>query len=468
MQTKKPIYSEQTEKFVLGGLILDNSCWEEVSTYLTENDFYLDRHKVIYHAIGDLAKSKKPFDMLTITEEVRHNALFKETGEQAYIFELAHETPTVANIKAYAQILKEKTRLRDITAATEAAQMAIANGISSEEIIQSLNETINCISSYTTKHLNLIQACVSFQDLITSDLPEREFILPWLPSGGLALVYAERGLGKTFFALSLSYAIASALDFMKWKITKNVNCLYIDGEMSRSEMKERTKKFSTAPLIRNWMLLSHENFFDKFECDLIITEIETQEAILKLIDENDFGFIVIDNLSSLSRIREDKSDDWREVMLPFLIACRRRGVAVLLVHHAAKSGDQRGTGAREDALDTTIKLSKVENSDSEGACFRLDFTKTRSCFGQEVCPIVAKLVNKNDVLAWDVTNAEQNTKDRMLEIITAGGEDGVFAKDIAEELGISQAMVSKYRNQLIKSGLLQSTKGRQPLKAVIN
>jgi putative DNA primase/helicase len=77
---------------------------------------------------------------------------------------------------------------------------------------------------------------------------------------------------------------------------------------------------------------------------------------------------------------------------PFPIACRRRGVAVLMVHHAGKGGEQRGTGAREGHLDTSIKLFLSDEASSNDSCyFRVDFTKSRGCYGQDIEPFTAKL-----------------------------------------------------------------------------
>jgi hypothetical protein len=182
-------------------------------------------------------------------------------------------------------------------------------------------------------HLDLSQAIMGFDGLMSADLPERKLILPWLPEGGLAMVYAPRGLGKTFFGISLAVAVGddSETDFMKWKIGTHCAVLYIDGEMALSNYRERLRGFTKNHTTPSLHTLSHENYYREFEQDLSVTASEIQKGLLDYLDAHpEIRFVVVDNLSSLTRIREDKSDDWREVVLPFLISCRRRGVAVLL------------------------------------------------------------------------------------------------------------------------------------------
>lgn len=237
MSIEKDIYSLQAEQAVLGSLMLDNNCLEKVKHLVSKDDFFDKRNKELFCIITNLAEANKPFDMVTIPDVLKNSDSLKAIEDELYIYNIVKDTPTVDNILAYVDILKEHTRRRAIMVVVKEVGENITNGIDSYEIIRSLNEKTKGISTSAIVRLNLNEACVSYQDLINSSLPERDFILPWLPAGGLAMVYAERGLGKTFFALSLSYAVASTSYFMKWKILKNTACLYIDGEMSRAEMK---------------------------------------------------------------------------------------------------------------------------------------------------------------------------------------------------------------------------------------
>lgn len=458
------LYSAKAEQSVLGGLMLNNTIAQQIIQELKIEDFYLEEHRLIFRSIINLANTGEKIDLVTVSDALKKMNIFDKCGGDKYLAEIELNVPAPQNILAYAKIVRERAQKRKFIGIIKECETGLLNGKDLNNIVEMAFEKLKNFSLTVSGGLDISKACLSYQDLMAKTIV-RERLLTWLPEGGLAMVYAARGLGKTFFALFLSYSIACSKRFMCWDILKNAPCLYVDGEMSLVEMKERAQKIFAVPP-PNWHMLSHEIFFNQFERDLYITNFEIQNAILKMIDEHGIKFLVLDNLSSLCRIKEDKSDDWRNVMQPFLMACRRRGVAVLTVHHTSKSGDQRGTSTREDPLDTSIKLSKLDNEKNNGASFYLEFTKNRSCFGNDVKKLAIKLIDRNGFLDWDIISVEQNTKNQMLNLITQAGEEGISAADIAEELGISQSMVSQYRHQLIAEKLITNTRGKQPLKSI--
>ena len=247
---------------------------------------------------------------------------------------------------------------------------------------------------------------------------------------------------------------------MKWCIQKPVGVLYVDGEMPLSDYRERVSNFTDEVPEGSFITLSHQSFYEKHEKDLDITCPQMQEAMIRLMDsKTELRLIIFDNLSSLAKIREDKSDDWREKCLPFLIVCRRRGVAVVLIHHTNKSGEQRGTGAREDHLDTSILLKPVASDDNDGAYFQVNFTKSRGVYGEEIEPFNAKLVkNLKGFLNWEIEDANINVKERLLKLIENSGSDGITVTDASEELEVSKSAISKGKTVLIKEGKIYSGK----------
>jgi len=102
---KQP-HSDEAEQSVLGGLMLDNSAWNRIAGRICEADFYRTEHKLIFRAISELSKSKKPFDMVTLCEVLKEHKAFNES----YLFELANNTPTSANIDAYCDVVIERLK----------------------------------------------------------------------------------------------------------------------------------------------------------------------------------------------------------------------------------------------------------------------------------------------------------------------------------------------------------------------
>lgn len=307
-------------------------------------------------------------------------------------------------------------------------------------------------------HFTLKDAVLSHDELMSAILPERKMLLPWLPAGGLAMVSALRGIGKTFFAMDLAIKVASGGSFLKWDVENTAGVLYLDGEMPLGDLRDRYACFGNDKP-ENFYILSHQWYWKKSEQDLTITAPTIQREMFDYLDSRPtIKLIVLDNLSSLSNIREDKSDDWRESFLPFLIKCRRRGVAVVLVHHVNKSGEQRGTGAREDHLDASILLKPLGGEGNDGAQFKVEFTKCRGAYGEVLDPFSAKLIAGNDSYAWEIGDADIKVKDRLMILIRNSGSDGVTVTEAAEELEVTKGAISKAKNKLISDREISSGK----------
>lgn len=111
---KVPPHSIQAEQSVLGGLMLDNQTWDSISDKLIEEDFYNKNHRLIFKAIAKLAENQDPFDVVTISEIFEGTGEYAEIGGLAYLGMLAKDTPSAANIGAYATIVRDRSILRQL------------------------------------------------------------------------------------------------------------------------------------------------------------------------------------------------------------------------------------------------------------------------------------------------------------------------------------------------------------------
>jgi replicative DNA helicase len=107
----------EAEQSVLGGLLLDNEAWFDIVEKLSEEDFYSHDHKLIYRAIGEVVGQGKPCDFVTLSEHLRHQNKLDEAGGIAYLGMLAADTPSAANVRAYAEIVRERSVLRSLIGA---------------------------------------------------------------------------------------------------------------------------------------------------------------------------------------------------------------------------------------------------------------------------------------------------------------------------------------------------------------
>jgi len=119
---RTPPHSIEAEQAVLGGLMLEASAWDNVADAVRAPDFYRPDHRLIFDAIGALAGNAKPCDVVTVAEQLERMGQLAEAGGQAYLATLARDTPTAANVRAYADIVRERSLLRQLVqAGTEIA-----------------------------------------------------------------------------------------------------------------------------------------------------------------------------------------------------------------------------------------------------------------------------------------------------------------------------------------------------------
>ncbi|WP_027159283.1 replicative DNA helicase [Methylobacter luteus] len=111
---KVPPNSIQAEQSVLGGLMLDNQTWDSVADKIVETDFYRKDHRLIFRAIAQLAEKQIPFDVITLSEALEAIGELENVGGLAYLGMLARDTPSAANIVAYANIVRDRSVLRQL------------------------------------------------------------------------------------------------------------------------------------------------------------------------------------------------------------------------------------------------------------------------------------------------------------------------------------------------------------------
>jgi putative DNA primase/helicase len=146
------------------------------------------------------------------------------------------------------------------------------------------------------------------------------------------------------------------------------------------------------------------------------------------------------NLSTLTRSgRENESERW-QTMQSWLVALRRAEKSVILVHHAGKSGQQRGTSKREDVLDTIVEVRRPQDYvASQGICFELHFQKARQLYGVDAELFQASCEVRNDQALWGrgpISNVRQDAAQRLRH-------DGMSLRQIAAEMGTSKSTAAR-------------------------
>jgi len=150
---KIPPHSIEAEQAVLGGVLLNNDVWEHVTERVSEDDFYRRDHRVIFRAMTTLDDDGQPYDVVTIAEWLENHQQLDDAGGLTYLAALAEKTPGVSNIKAYADIVRKRSVLRQLVQATNKISENVFNpqGLSNEQILDQAEQVVFEIAERETK-----------------------------------------------------------------------------------------------------------------------------------------------------------------------------------------------------------------------------------------------------------------------------------------------------------------------------
>ena len=228
-QLRVPPHSIEAEQSVLGGLLLDNQAWDRMGDLVTDSDFYRDEHRRIFRQIRNLLERSKPADVVTVAEALDAAGEGEQTGGLAYLGELAANTPSAANIRRYAEIVRERSVLRQLVATADeiAADALNPLGRDAETLLDEAESKIFAIAEAGAGHSDgfvhinplLTQVVERIQELHDRDNPSDITGIPTgyvdldrmtsgFQAGDLIIVAGRPSMGKTAFALNIAESVA--------------------------------------------------------------------------------------------------------------------------------------------------------------------------------------------------------------------------------------------------------------------
>jgi replicative DNA helicase len=226
---KLPPYSLEAEQSVLGGLLLDNGAWEKIADQISDNDFYRADHRQIYRHICALVENNQPADALTVAESLERSGKLEEVGGQAYIGALAVNTPSAANIRRYAEIVRERAIMRKLaeigTDITESVYAPL--GRSARELLDNAEKQVFSIAEASARGRQgfhemqplLTKVVERIDTLYKRDNPSEvtgiatgftdlDRMTSGLQPGDLVIIAGRPSMGKTALALNIAEHVA--------------------------------------------------------------------------------------------------------------------------------------------------------------------------------------------------------------------------------------------------------------------
>jgi replicative DNA helicase len=218
-----PPHNIEAEQAVLGGLLLDNRAWDAIADRIVATDFYRRDHQLIFEAIADMASRGEPSDAVTLSEWLQRKGLADETGGLVYLASLARDTPSAANVRAYADAVRERSTLRQlISVGGEIANSAYdPQGREASEILDEAERHVFAIAESRNKTgsgfvplkeevgrvIDLIDMLAQNPGSLTgvsTGFKKLDEMTTGLQKGDLIIVAGRPSMGKTTFCLNIA------------------------------------------------------------------------------------------------------------------------------------------------------------------------------------------------------------------------------------------------------------------------
>jgi replicative DNA helicase len=389
-----PPHSLEAEQAVLGGLMLDNSTWDQIADRLDETDFYRSDHRLIFRAIRRLSENGKPFDLLTLAEWLEDNTQLEDAGGFAYLGVLARDTPSAANVRAYGDIVRERAIRRNlIRIATEIADSAYdPKGRDSKQLLDDAEKRVFAIAEHG---IRAQQGFANIKDLLAStveridilfqrDNPITGIATGWpdfddktagMQRGDLIVIAGRPSMGKTAFAMNIAEFAA-----IQMKCPVAVFSMEMPGEslimrlissLGRIDQhKVRTGRLEDEdwPRITSAVtMLSEARLFIDDSSNLSPNELRARARRLHR-QEGQLGLIVVDylQLMQVPGTNENRATEVSEISRSLKALAKELAVPVLALSQLNRTLEQRGD---KRPIMSDLRESGAIEQDADLICF---------------------------------------------------------------------------------------------------
>ena len=391
-----PPQDVETEKSLLGAIMISDGVLTNVSTMLKPEDFYDKRHQMIYSAMLSLYDAHRPIDLVTLTNELKTQKKLNDVGKATYLAELSNYVPTAANAEAYAEIIERcSTRRKLIAAGTEIIERAYSDDANVNELVGAAEKDLFEVSD------KIIKTDYRTMDDLAADAFDRIELLyknkgslrglktgyrdidkktAGFQKGDLIIIGARPAMGKTALAQNLAYNIATI---------NNRGVLFFSMEMGAEEIVDRM--ISCISGVDNWKIRTGNMSSD--EVNLVedalanmsdsplyiddtsaLTIMDVRNKARRAMHDHDIGAIIIDYLTLIqgsSRYAGNRVQEVTEISRGLKIMAKELKIPVIALAQLSRNvtgrddpkpilSDLRESGSIEQDADLVMFLHRED------------------------------------------------------------------------------------------------------------
>jgi len=365
---KMPPHNVEAEQSVLGGLMLVGDAWDRVADILNEGDFYRRDHRLIFGALHALVDQGKPLDVVTVSEYLDTNDQIDEAGGLGYLGELVHNTPGAANIKTYAEIVRERSVVRQlISAGNEIAESGFnTQGRGVNELIDEAESKVFAITDQSAKGgtgfvpvkevlVNVMERIEKLSETkgaltgVSSGFADLDHKTSGLQPSDLIIVAGRPSMGKTAFAMNLCETVAikerKGVAIFSMEMPAEQLIMRMISSLGRiDQQKVRSGRLSDDDWPRITSAMGMLNDTQLYIDDTpALTPTELRARCRRLTRECDLGLVVVDylQLMQVAGSKENRATEISEISRSLKALAKELSVPVVAVSQLNRSLEQR-------------------------------------------------------------------------------------------------------------------------------
>lgn len=394
-------YSVEAEQAVLGSIIIDPKCLNDVATSIKAEYFYIPQHREIYATLAEMYELSQTIDFISLLEKLKRDGVYDEAGGKAYLTQLVQTVPSAANVLTYVAIVRERYTARSLmTAAQDIIKDINDNALDSSRLLDSAEQRIyeirqgrevtglthikSVIENETYDRLSKMADPETRADYvgIPCGIGELDRMITGLNKSDLIILGARPGMGKTSFALNIVRNVAvntgRTVCFFSLEMTRD----QLAQRMLSSEAGIKSEKLRTGELDEDeWTRLAQAGdtlskadiYFDETS-SITVPEMKAKLRRMKKVDLVVIDYLglmhsarQIDNrVQEISEITRNLKIMAKELKVP-VIACAQlsRGTEAKGKSHKPALSDLRDSGSIEQDADIVLFLYRDAYYDSE-------------------------------------------------------------------------------------------------------